>query len=330
MQQASSSTVNSLVKPRDNKDQSKSNSALPSTPIRTSSHPDRQLRTHNKPVNHHRPMSRRNDPHHDLNGSRTTNTSTNVSPSFNDNNSRTVLLSSDDIRSPHHHQSKSRHRQPVQINTDSTAEYDEVASHSTVDDSTPQTTSESASMSELPSESRFKTFVKKKKNKLNAQSAITNSIASINNRYNRQEQLISEDTDDPETSTRLLDDRYSDESQMVRPSNGCSQDQLRGTLTDSLQGRELPNGVDSSPSTHSDTSQEGDRVTHDIENSRSENDDLVNHTDDVDDDEDDDDEEVDDHDDDDDEEEEEDCDDDEAEEGVYDLSDGHVTGVQIT
>lgn len=122
----------------------------------------------------------------DLNGSRTTNTSANVSPSLNDNNSRTVLLGSDDNRTPLH-----RRQLSAQIHTDST--YDDVASHASDEDevdTSPQTTttssesseestdSDNTSLSELPSESRFKTFVKKKTNKLGGNAVNNNGIVT--------------------------------------------------------------------------------------------------------------------------------------------------------
>jgi len=83
------------------------------------------------------------------------------------------------------------------MQTDSAADYDEVVSHSTLDDTTPQTSSESNSMSEVPSESRFKTFVKQK----------NKGSASQMNRYNHiRNQTASEDTDN-EPSTSLLNER---------------------------------------------------------------------------------------------------------------------------
>lgn len=178
-----------------------------------------------------------------MNGSRTTNTSANVSPSLNDNNSRTVLLGSDDIRTPSHHHNHhnhhaGRHRQrSTQVHTDSTNDYDDVASHSTVDDSTPQTSSENASISEVPFDSRFKTFVKQKKNKSSSNptgiNATTNKVAAaaatttgaITEHYDRRlpPAPCSEDTDN-EPSTNLLSEHYAD-ALPVR-TNGSSQ---RGT-----------------------------------------------------------------------------------------------------
>lgn len=154
----------------------------------------------------------------DINGSRTTNTSANVSPSLNDNNSRTVLLGSDDIRTPrhHHHQlPSSRHRQrSTQVHTDSTADYDDVASHSTVDDTTPQTSSENASISEVPFDSRFKTFVKQKKSKLANPSGVLNATShapGLTDCYDRRlpPAPSSEDTDN-EPTANLLEEHYAD------------------------------------------------------------------------------------------------------------------------
>lgn len=154
----------------------------------------------------------------DLNGSRTTNTSTNVSPSFNnDNNSRTVLLGSDDLRTPDHRASNHNNRNRVQKithhqirndNDNSNYLYDEVVSHSTLDDGSPQTssedtvddspsqtsTSESTSASEAPSESRFKTFVKKKKNKTVVISNNNNNIITSNYNGNGNGQALENDT----------------------------------------------------------------------------------------------------------------------------------------
>lgn len=266
-------------------------------------------------------MARRNDFHNDLNGSRTTNTSTNVSPSFNDNNSRTVLLSSDDIRSPQHRHHQPR-RQPMLVNTDSNAEYDEVASRSTVDDTTPQTTSESASISEVPSESRFKTFVKQKKSKMGSSSVASSSAIAMNNRYNKHDLQVSEDTDG-EPSARLLDDRLSDESQFMS-SNGCNNREVPKRVS-SL----MANGVDSARSTNTESDEDNQEAEPNIQNTDvgdEEDDDDVDCNDNND-------EEGDEHDHDtegDDEDDEDEGDDEEAEEGVYDLSEGHVTGVQMT
>lgn len=278
------------------------------------------MRAQNR-VPSHRPVARRNDFHNDLNGSRTTNTSTNVSPSFNDNNSRTVLLSSDDIRSPQHRHHQQR-RQPMLVNTDSNAEYDEVASRSTVDDTTPQTTSESASISEVPSESRFKTFVKQKKSKMGSSSVASSSAIAMNNRYNKHDLQVSEDTDG-EPSARLLDDRLSDESQFMS-SNGCNNREVPKRVS-SL----MANGVDSARSTNTESDEDNQEAEPNIQNTDvgdEEDDDEVDCNDNND-------EEGDEHDHDtegDDEDDEDEGDDEEAEEGVYDLSEGHVTGVQMT
>lgn len=265
--------------------------------------------------------------HCDFNGSRTTNTSTNVSPSFNDNNSRTVLLSSDDIRTPQHQpRLKSRH---IQMNPDSAAEYDEVASHSTLDESTPQTTSESASMSEIPSESRFKTFVKQKKKKLNGLSAQSNHLSSSNDVYCSQNDGSVEDDTDPNPSTRLLDERFSDQSHLASSSNGFIQDQSYRQHENSKRHSDhfIVNRNNSSQSniSGSNEDQENAPLNRPKEVSGQPIDDSGENVD-TEDSEHDDEEESDD----DDEDEDEDGDDEEAEEGVYDLSDGHVTGVQIS
>lgn len=311
-----------------NRNQSKSSSILPSTPVRTSSQPDRQTRLasskHHQQItavtaaavdlNQHQqrplPTTRRDRNLSDnLDGSRTTNTSTNVSPSFiNDNNSRTVLLGSDDIQSPHrqprssrnhHHHSNSasgghsngtsHHRAVRSIQTDSQAEYDEVASHSTVDDSTPQTTSESTSMSEIPLESRFKTFVKQKKNKNklsvsenhhhhhNINSSTNDHIEDDHNNnhhhhiaangHDRQQVVLDSDVD---ASTRLLSDpqvassnsyhqRQSSRDPILTTSNNVinnhqrlgSNSQLNGRRAHETSNPAFSNGVDSSNITDS-------------------------------------------------------------------------------
>lgn len=225
-QQTSATNINSL-KPTDNKNQSKSSSVLPSTPVRTSSHSVNHIK--GRVIANHRPLpsrSNNNNRSNDLNGSRTTNTSANVSPSLNDNNSRTVLLGSDDIRTPSHHHSRHRQRS-TQVHTDSTADYDDVASHSTVDDTTPQTSSENASISEVPSESRFKTFVRQKKNKglANPAEVITAAAKVPLDRYDKclPPAPGSENTDN-EPSTNLLSEHYAD-ALPIR-ANGSSQ---RGT-----------------------------------------------------------------------------------------------------
>lgn len=171
----------------------------------------------------------------DLNGSRTTYTSANASPSLNDNNSRTALLSSDDVRTPlhhpqtHHHQQHQRHKRQrsAHLHTDSTADYDDVASHSTIDDTTPQTSSESASMAELPFESRFKTFVKQKKNKVSSinptvstAAVVTGSGATVAtkviDRYDKSLPAAPSDVDsedeesDIKPSSNLLSEHYAD------------------------------------------------------------------------------------------------------------------------
>lgn len=171
---------------------------------------------------------------HDLNGSRTTYTSANASPSLNDNNSRTALLSSDDVRTPLHHpqshhqqHQRQRRQRSSHLHTDSTADYDDVASHSTIDDTTPQTSSESASMAEIPFESRFKTFVKQKKNKtgsvnptVSTAAVVTGSGATIAtkvvDRYDKSlpaapPDAESEDEEsDIKPSTNLLSEHYAD------------------------------------------------------------------------------------------------------------------------
>lgn len=178
-------------------------------------------------VANHKALPSRSSNNHrsnDINGSRTTNTSTNVSPSLNDNNSRTALLGSDDMRSPAHHISShnKRKQRSRHVHTDSTAEYDDVASRSTVDDTTPQTSSENASMSELPFDARFKTFVKQKKNKTQATSnggvLITNStpIATID-RYDKQLPPVPVDSEDTENeATTDLLSQYRNEEDTPR------------------------------------------------------------------------------------------------------------------
>lgn len=298
-QQTSSSTINSLVRPSDNRNQSKSSSALPSTPIRTSSHsnnPNKSRANHHH-HQHHRPIVSRNRT--DLNGSRTTNTSTNVSPSLNDNNSRTVLLGSDDIRSPN--------QRLTQVHTDSTADYDEVASHS-VDDTSPQTSSESTSMSEVPSESRFKTFVKQKKNKGSAP-----VVSAQSNRYNEHRQLnqqhtASEADTDVEPSAGLLNKHYTDQ-----PSNHIVN--VSSELDSALQNGSAEDGDEAQTNdSHEDEQINGNEtdLNGDNENEDDDEGDEDGDNEDEDEEEEDDDEE----------------DEDDAEEGVYDLKDGdlHVTG----
>lgn len=240
----------------------------------------------------------------------TNNTSANVSPSLNDNNSRTVLLSSDDILTPqhrqHHHARSSRQRS-AQIHTDSTADYDEVVSHSTVQDTTPQTSSESTSMSEIPSESRFKTFVKQKKNKVTVDQG--NKVVTENRR------LVVEDIDTGPTS-RLLTEQYDAEklaSPLVRPSNGREQ----------RSAHYLDNGdtayVQPLPDEPVESTADDDEDDDEDEQGDAEDDDQL-------DDDGENEEEEDDDDDDDEDEDDDDDDDEDAEEGVYELSGGNVTG----
>ena len=110
----------------------------------------------------------------------------------------------------HQQASHSKRRQRSRhVHTDSTAEYDDVASRSTVDDTTPQTSSENASMSEIPFDARFKTFVKQKKNKdqTNTNGVVTNStpLTTID-RYDKQlppEPVDSDDTENGPTAKLL-------------------------------------------------------------------------------------------------------------------------------
>lgn len=105
------------------------------------------------------------------------------------------MLGSDDNRTPNHRRQQSSAHQ---IHTDST--YDDVASHSTVDDTTPQTSSESTSISEIPFEARFKTFVKQKKNKprelpIEEPEQRSNQGATSQNHQNVQDEDDSADDD---------------------------------------------------------------------------------------------------------------------------------------
>lgn len=255
----------------------------------------------------HRPLPSRSR-HANLHGSRMTNdTSANISPSLNDNNSRTVLLSSDDILTPQHrqhHYSRSSRQRPAQIHTDSTADYDEVVSHSTVQDTTPQTSSESTSMSEAPSESRFKTFVKQKKNK---------GTSDQSNRNVTESSRLAVEADVQATS-RLITNHYDEEklaSPLARPSNGGGQRNVHYISgSDPVHVKPLPDEPAES------TVDEDEESQHAEDEERSDDGDENEEEEDGEDD--DDDEEED--------EEEEEEDDDDAEEGVYELSGGNVTG----
>lgn len=275
---------------------------MPSTPLRTTSHHSashhQQVKA-NKIANH-RPLPSRSNRNTELNGSRTTNTSANVSPSFNDNNSRTVLLGSDDIRTPIH---KRHHQQSRQVHTDSTADYDEVASRSTVE--TPQTTSENTSVSEVPSESRFKTFVKQKKNKAQTNQKQTN--------HNGRMLTASEDTDN-EPSTSLIEDQY-DEPAPPPPvrTNASRQNETNGTSNQNSEStaRNEYKLTNNQPKLNNSVHNGADDNNNDEDDSDSneENDD-----DDVDEE----DEQLDDE-----EDEEDDDEDEDAEEGVYDIRTGN-------
>lgn len=241
----------------------------------------------------------------------TNDTSANISPSLNDNNSRTVLLSSDDILTPQHrqhHHSRSSRQRSAQIHTDSTADYDEVVSHSTVQDTTPQTSSESTSMSEVPSESRFKTFVKQKKNKGVSDQSARNATEGS--------RLALEGTD-VHANSRLLTDHYDREklaSPLVRPSNGGGQRSVHYISgSDPVHVKPLPDEpADSTVDEDEEDQHEGDGDDEERSDDGDENEDEEEGDDDEDDD--------------DDEEEEDEEDDDDAEEGVYELSGGNVTG----
>lgn len=257
----------------------------------------------------------------DLNGSRTTNTSANVSPSLNDNNSRTVLLGSDDIRSPLHHHH--RRQRSANVHTDSTADYDEVASHSTVDDTTPHMSSETTSISEVPSESRFKTFVKQKKNKGLAKQANKNNNIHYNERNNHHQGAGSEDTDNEPAASLLhgegveVDDELG--STLAPKTNGTTnQNDKNNNQHNHIRGnghikpqeqQRIFNATGSANTDASDEHEEGDDDSGDDDDDDSDDSQTGNEVE---------------HEEDEDEEEDEDDDDDEddAEEGVYELGGG--------
>ena len=105
------------------------------------------------------------------------------------------------------------------MHTDDMGDYDDVASHSTVDDTTPQTSSENASMSEMPFEARFKTFVKQKKNKNSTSTAGVRSALVDSYDKRLPPPPTSEDTDN-EPSANLLSEHYADALPIRANGNG--------------------------------------------------------------------------------------------------------------
>lgn len=154
---------------------------------------------------------------------------------------------------------------------DNPADYDEVASHSSVDDtSEQQTTSESASMSEVPSESKFKTFVKQKKLKSIPTSTNQDNNHIGNGHSHHENNRVLDEGSDVDHTTRLLADRFrNDESFHVRSSSDIVNGQNKtinnvhnGILTSSSV---LTNGLESS-SSNTDTNDDHDDNNNDEHN----------------------------------------------------------------